>query len=273
MFSSHSVQVVYESDLTTNESAQLPIGADDNLGCVSWRLFPRLAAARGECSSALQWRVRQVPPHKLYPRTGALGGPSSLEAVSLQSDPRWIPGALHHACSPRSRLGTEGFHARRRGCCVLSHFFPRSVGFGPTASRAIGAFTSAPSILCQAHAMPSVSSYSANPLRHNFTNTPLRFHSRKYLCTELALPNSLLGKAFHWHPVRKTYTIAAKTFRASIGFLPPPGRRKYLRFFCRVGFGIRGAALSQNSSDIVHDLIAFMNHDYTINADELQDIN
>ena len=124
---------------------------------------------------------------------------------------------------PRSRLGREGFHIRRRERFASSHFFPRSVGFGPTASRAIGAFTMAPSMLCHDHAIPSISSYSANPLRQSFTKTPFFFHSRKYLCPELALPNSDLGKAFHWHPVRKTYTMASSTLRGSMGFRPPPG--------------------------------------------------
>jgi hypothetical protein len=116
----------------------------------------------------------------------------------------------------------------------------------------------APSMLCQDHAIPSISSYSAKPLRQSFTNTPFLFHSRKYLWTELALPNSPFGKAFHWHPVRKTYTMAESTFRGSMAFLPPPARRKYFRLLSRLGFGISGSARSQNSSDIVHDLKAFM---------------
>jgi hypothetical protein len=116
----------------------------------------------------------------------------------------------------------------------------------------------APSMLCQDHAIPSISSYSAKPLRQSFTNTPFLFHSRKYLWTELALPNSCLGNAFHWQPVRKTNTMAASTLRGSMAFRPAPARRRYLRLLSRPGFGMSGSARSQNASEIVHDLKAFM---------------
>jgi hypothetical protein len=129
---------------------------------------------------------------------------------------------------------------------------------GPTASTANGAFTIAPSMLCQDQAMCSISSYSASPLRHIFTNTPHPFHWRKYLCTELGLPYSF-GSAFHWQPVRSTYTIASNILRGSMGFRPPPGRRLYLRPFGRLGFGIRGAMRSHNASETVHDLGVLMN--------------
>jgi hypothetical protein len=126
----------------------------------------------------------------------------------------------------------------------------------------------APSMLCHDHAIPSISSYSAKPLRQSFTNTPFFFHSRKYLCTELALPYSCFGNAFHWHPVRKTKTMAASTFRGSMAFRPAPARRKYFRLLSRLGFGISGSARSQNSSDIVHDLKAFMAYNVVQTAAE-----
>ncbi len=62
----------------------------------------------------------------------------------------------------------------------LQPFFPRSVGFLPTASRAKDAFTIAPSRLCHSHAIPSMSSYSIRPLFHNFSNKPAASQSRKY---------------------------------------------------------------------------------------------
>jgi hypothetical protein len=127
---------------------------------------------------------------------------------------------------------------------------------GPTASSANGAFTIAPSMLCHDQAICSISSYSASPLRHIFTNTPHSFQRRKYLCTELALPYSF-GSAFHWQPVRSTYMIASNILRGSMGFRPPPGRRLYLRPFGRLGFGIRGATRSHKASETVHDLVAF----------------
>jgi hypothetical protein len=54
--------------------------------------------------------------------------------------------------------------------------------------------------------------------------------------------------------------MAASTFRGSMAFRPAPARRKYFRLLSRLGFGMSGSARSQNSSDIVHDLKAFMNY-------------
>jgi len=218
-----------------------------------WSL--RLARARGGCSSVCASFFRQPPPHRPYRRTDGASDPWGVQSPRVSTS---APGVSRRASGLRLRLATAGFHARRRGRCAWFLFFPRSVGFGPTASRASGALTIAPSILCQTHAIPSISSYSARPRRHIRTKTPRRFHVRKYLCTELALPN-FSGKAFHWHPVRSTYTIASNTLRGSKGLRPPPGRRLYFRPFGRRAFGIRGATRSHNASDTVHDLIALMN--------------
>lgn len=272
MFSFQTAQVVSETGSATKGSARRPIGEACTVGCASWLALLRLFDEHAECSAVLPSPAKQVLLNNPCLHIGVASGSSSLEAASPRYDLKSVPKASHHAFGPRSRLGREGFHLRRRERFALSHFFPRSVGFGPTASRAIGAFTMAPSMLCHDHAIPSISSYSANPLRQSFTKTPFFFHSRKYLCTELALPNSERGKAFHWQPVRKTYTMASSTLRESMGFRPPPGRRKYLRFMPRRGFEISGLARSQNSSEIVHDLMAFMKHSYTITTEIWQTI-
>jgi hypothetical protein len=263
MSSSQTGQAVSDNGLATRASVRPPIGEPDSVGSFSWLALLRLSVEHAECNAVLPSLPKPVHLNNPCLRIGAVSGFSSPQACSPQYDPASVPRASHHAFGPRSRLGIAGFHVRRRERFALSHFFPRSVGFGPTASRAIGAFTMAPSMLCQDHAIPSISSYSAKPLRQSFTKTPFFFQSRKYLCTELALPNSDLGKAFHWHPVRKIYTIASSTLRGSMGFRPPPGRRKYLRFISRRGFEMSGLAFSQNSSEIVHDLMAFMKHSYT----------
>ena len=72
-------------------------------------------------------------------------------------------GASRHARWLRSRRSSAGCHARRLTNFACAHFFPRSVGLAPTHFRARGAFARAPSTLCQSQAMPSISSYSANP--------------------------------------------------------------------------------------------------------------
>ena len=85
----------------------------------------------------------------------------------------------------------------------MSLFFPLSVGLEPTASAASGSFPWLPSMLCQLHAIPSISSYSASPFFQSLRKKPASAHFRKYAWTLLALPNSL-GRAFHWMPVRRT---------------------------------------------------------------------
>src|SRR4030095_7253639 len=136
------------------------------------------------------------------------------------------------------------------GACF--HFFPRSVGFGPTASCASGAFINAPSTLCHRHAMPSMSSYSARPPFHTSSKKPACSHSRKRLWTALALPKRSLGNAFHWQPVRSTYTTASKTCRAGLGGRPAPGLRTYERTCLGTRIGISGSTRCQNSSVTLH---------------------
>jgi hypothetical protein len=261
----HNFRRVYQigptvsgSDLTMNASSLLPICADGIEDFSSWPSLPRPAVVRAEYSSCFASIPQPGNQHILYPRRDVAVAPCSLMALELLYGPTSVPAMPHHVSVPRLRLTTAGFHSRRRGDFAWSHFFPRSVGLAPTASRAKGAFTIAPSILCQDQAMPSIPSYSASPLRHRRTKTPSCFHSKKYLWMELALPNSLFGKAFHWHPVRRTKIIPSNTLRGSMRFRPPPGRRRYFRFFSRFSLGIRGSTRLHNSSDTVHDLMALM---------------
>jgi len=249
---------VFGSDSAMNAFSQLPICGHGIEDFSSWPSLLRHAVVRAEYNS---WPASLPLPGSqriLCHRRDVAAAPASLMALELRYGPTSVPAMPRHASGLRLRLTTAGFHSRRRGDFAWSHFFPRSVGFAPTASRAKGAFTMAPSILCQDQAMPSISSYSANPLRQRRTKTPSRFHSKKYLWMELALPNSLFGKAFHWHPVRSTKIMASNTLRGSIRFRPPPGRRKYFRFFFRCCFGIRGSTRLHNSSDTVHDLMALI---------------
>ncbi|OQA27926.1 MAG: hypothetical protein BWY57_03576 [Betaproteobacteria bacterium ADurb.Bin341] len=183
---------------------------------------------------------------------------SRVEGAWPPFDPASAPEASHRARGRRWRLWRAGFHARRRANCACSLFFPRSVGLGPTASWASGALTMPPSRLCQRQAIPSSSSYSARPFRHSRTNTPFAAQRRKYLCTELALPNRSSGSAFHWQPVRSTYTIPSNTRRAASGLRPAPGLRRYRRRLSRAGFGRIGSTFDHNSSETVQDRIAFM---------------
>lgn len=246
-------------DSARSASVPQPTAVHDTTVCVSWPLLPRPADER-----AGHTRIPLSPSRPAFrrspcPRIDA-GSRLSDNAPMVRSES--APGASRHADGHRLRLATAGFHGRRRASCVWFHFFPLSVGFGPTVSCASGAFTIAPSMLCHNQAIPSISSYSARPRRHIFMKTPQRFHLRKYACTELALPYSF-GKAFHWQPVRNTYTIASNTLRGGIRFRPAPGRRLYLRPLTRLRFGISGATRSHRASDTVHDLTKDIRHNTT----------
>ena len=253
------------SDSTRNEFVPPPTGAPDTDDSFSWLLSLPLAA---ECGGYTPFPVLLLQPeslHRLCLHTNSAPELLSPRVAQLPYGPESPPITSHHVSGRRSRLTTVGFQSRRREGFAWSHFFPRSVGFGPTASKAKGAFTTAPSILCHDQAIPSISSYSANPFRQRRENTPFRFHSKKYLWIELALPYSFIGNAFHWHPVRKTKTMPSKTLRGSMGLRPPPGRRRYRRFLTRFCFGMSSFTRSQSSSDTVHDLMALMLQD-TMNA-------
>jgi hypothetical protein len=252
----------YDTDLATNALAQPPICGHDIEDSFSWLLFPHPVVSHEGYNSSLESILGPVAPRNPYPHKDVPSVHSSPWAARLPDGPKSIPVGLHHVAVPRSRLTTAGFHSRRRADFAWSHFFPLSVGFAPTASSAKGAFTIAPSMLCHDQAMPSISSYSASPLRQRCPNTLWRFHSKKYLWMELELPNSFSGNAFHWHPVRKTKTIPANTLRGSMGLRPPPGRRRYFRFFTRFRLGISGSTRFHSSSETVHDLMALMTYIY-----------
>ena len=248
----------FGTDSATSGSVQLPTGEPDSGDFFSWT--PSLPPV-GEYAvyiSSPESISQPVPLHRPCPHINAAAERLSRMVARSPFRPTLAPITSRHVAEPRSRLTTAGFQSRRREGFAWSHFFPRSVGFGPTVSNAKGAFTAAPSMLCHDHAMPSISSYSASPFRQRRQNTPFRFHSKKYLWIELALPNSFIGKAFHWQPVRSTKTMPSKTFRDSMGLRPPPGRRRYRRLFLRLCLGISGLTRSHSSLDTVHDLTALM---------------
>ena len=247
-----------DSDSTKNVCARRPTGVHAREGCVVWQLFLRPFAEHAAHNGALRWPSVPAPQHIPCQRRDAPVEVSVPAAASQGFAPLLVPEVSRRELVHRWRLSTAGFHSHLRAGCACFLFFPRSVGFGPTASCAKGALTIAPSMLCHAQAIPSISSYSANPFRHKRTNTPLRFHSWKYLWIELALPNRSSGNAFHWHPVRNTYTMPSNILRASRGLRPPPGFRRYLRPFSRFRDGISGSTLAHIFSDTVQDLIAFI---------------
>lgn len=237
---------------------QRPSGERDNVDFDASPLPPALGRERAECSADSPLPFAPAHQHRHCQRTGAASMLSPVWGVLSRPDPASAPAVSRRAPELRWRLLTAGFHSRLPANCACSLFFPRSVGFGPAASCAKGALTIEPSILCHAQAIPSNSSYSARPFRHRRTNTPFRFHAWKYLWIELALPYRSSGKAFHWHPVRKTYTIPSNTFRESSRLRPPPGFRRYLCPLSRLREGTSGSTFAHRASDTDQERVVLM---------------
>ena len=254
----HTERATFGIGSTKSASVPLPTAVHDALDSFSSPKSRLPFGGHEEHTLALAWIPEQVDLHTPCPhRDVALALPLS-KADPPRSRPTWVPAVSHHVSGLRLRLTTAGLHSRRPKGFAWSRFFPRSVGFGPAVSSANGAFTIAPSMLCHLQAIPSISSYSASPFLQRCKNTFLRSHSKKYLWIELGLPYTSCGSAFHWQPVRSTYTIPSKTLRGSMDFRPPPGRRRYFFAFKRLCFGISGSTRFQSSSDTVHDFIAPM---------------
>jgi len=254
----HIEPTICGTDSTMNAYARPPISGHDNGDSSAWNQSPRPVGVHEECNPFRRLIPGQDAPHTPYPHTSADAGQHLSKVDQSRSGPKSPLIKPHHVVGRRLRLMTAGFHSRRRGDFAWSHFFPRSVGLGPTVSCANGALTMDPSMLCHRQAIPSISSYSASPLRQSFVNTPWCFQSKKYLWIELALPNSLLGNAFHWHPVRNTKTIPSNTLRGSMALRPPPARRRYLRPLGRFRCGISGSTRFHSSAEIAHDMIALI---------------
>ena len=145
----HIGPIISDTDSATNVPARPPIGEHDIEGSFSWLSLPHPVVARAECNASLASIPVQVALHILYRHTNAAVVCRFPKAARLPSDLRSAPARPHHVGVLRSRLTTAGFHSRRPGDFAWSRFFPLSVGFAPTASSAKGAFTMAPSILCQ----------------------------------------------------------------------------------------------------------------------------
>lgn len=117
----------------------------------------------------------------------------------------------------------------------------------------------APSTLCHRQAMPAICSYSASPAFHRASKNPAFSHSRKRWWIALALPKRSLGSAFHWQPVRSTYTIPSNACLAGMGGRPAPGLRRRFFFGATARAGISGSTRCQNASVTSHDSTRFAN--------------
>jgi len=127
------------TDSAKNGSAQPPIGEHDSEDFFSWTPSPPLVVECAQCSSSAELIPGPVVPHMTYPHRDADEECLFPKAAQLLHCPASALITSHHAAELRSRLTTAGFHSRRREDFSWSHFFPRSVGFVPAASKAKGA--------------------------------------------------------------------------------------------------------------------------------------
>jgi hypothetical protein len=135
----------------------------------SWLLFPLLVALHAEHNPDFSLFPLQVLPYTLYQHKGF---EPFLAVAKLLYRPKLLQAVLHHAGLLLLRRSIEGRQFRPQGYDACFHFFPLSVGLGPTGTWASGAFIIAPSILCHSQAIPSISSYSARPACHNLRKKP-----------------------------------------------------------------------------------------------------
>lgn len=70
-------------------------------------------------------------------------------------------------------------------------------------------------------------------------------------------PKRSAGSAFHWQPVRSTYTMASNTWRAGLGGRPAPGLRRYFLPGAGDRGGISGSTRCQNASVTTHESTRF----------------
>jgi hypothetical protein len=152
---SQSERGACETGSTKRRSLPRPSAAPACLLVV--RTSPRAVHECEGCTAALP--LVGAPPDPRTPRrhTDAAGGSHRLADVPLQWHPRSLPRASHRAYSLQTAQQTAAGRARQRADCASSPFFPRSVGFRPTASSANGALMRLPSILCHSQPMPSSS--------------------------------------------------------------------------------------------------------------------
>lgn len=94
----------------------------------------------------------------LYPHTNVEVFPLLAQVFQPQWTLEPVLTVRHHAFGLLLSLKLWEHLSRLRGGDVCSHFFPRSVGLGPTDSLANGAFVMQPSTLSQVQLMPCNSS-------------------------------------------------------------------------------------------------------------------
>jgi len=155
---SQTGSITYENGLTTNGRLLLPNVEPCGLDfapCFPFPLHGFVCEVYSPLAQLSPMRARRDSPY---------------QHKDAEAYPKWVPVVLQQwTAKPAS---VEKHHAfgrllsqvilerlfRQRGRDACSHFFPRSVGLGPTDSFASGALVMQPSILSQLQSMPFSSS-------------------------------------------------------------------------------------------------------------------
>jgi hypothetical protein len=103
-----------------------------------------------------------------------------------------------------------------------------------------------PSIASHDQSIPFQSSYATSPRSHMARKTPSCTHRWNRSWAVDPGQKRVASRAFHWHPVRRTYRMASMHTRSGIGGLPPPNGWVFTRS------GIRWEMHSHRSSGMLH---------------------
>jgi hypothetical protein len=163
---------VFGIDLTMNASSPLHICASRIEDSSFWPSPSRPAVVYTKNSLCFASIPQQDSPHAFFSNRDIAAVLSSQMTFELLHGPRSASATPHHVSLPCLRPTTAGFHSRRRGDFVWSHFSPDLLDSLQWPSETKGAFTVTPLLLCWNQAMLSISSHSANPLRGSREKTP-----------------------------------------------------------------------------------------------------
>ena len=222
MLSFHSALLICGSCSSTSAFVPRPSGGPCLGFDAASGALPSLAHA--ECILGLAFPSPPAFRCSLCPRKGAAVSGGRLGPLHDDGVQR-CPQQLHvMPIGPGDDKRERGATTVHQQAALGPFFFPDLSGCFPPPLVPAGLYpASHPSSATPTQSLPSRHILPARLA--NRTKNPSARHRWKCVWIALALPKTL-GKAFHWQPVRNTYTMAAKRSRGAMHLRPPPGRRR-----------------------------------------------
>ncbi len=135
---------------------------------------------------------------------------------------RAVPLGSGRRITTPSRVAANSFRSCRLALATAAAsgtLLAAIAGVGPARGAAEGALVVIPSTACRSRSMPRRSSCSSRPSSHRHSNRLPATHDWKRRWAGLL--HRSLGRAFHWHSVRRTERMALRTRRSSTRRRPP----------------------------------------------------